>query len=214
MNTSHPEVRTVSTSPWTVADKHVAADAPRLIVVVSAISEEAALAARILAQTRTASQPVLLLGIAATREAENDLRRSLATVQAFIAAQGHPVDLKSEAGKGWLERIRPEFHPTDQVACYEEEGASLWNEPLSDVLARALEAPICDFSALHNSPAGGRPILMRAGAWLGSLGVIGGFLALQARVVISTQGWVQSLVLIVTFMVEMGLILLWNSFLG
>ncbi len=214
MNTSHPEVRTVSTTPWTVADKYLRTDAPRLIVIVSAISEEAALAARILAQTKIASQPVLLLGVAATREAENELRRSLATVQAFIAAQGHPVDLKSEAGKGWLERIRPEFRPIDQVACYEEEGASLWSEPLSDVLGRALQAPIYDFSGLHNAPAGSRPILSRAGAWVGSLGVIAGFLALQARIVISMQGWIQTLVLLVTFVVEMGVILLWNSFLG
>ncbi len=214
MNTSHPDVRTVSNTPWALTDKYAPAETPRLVVVVSAVTEEAALAARILAQTKTVSQPVLLLGVAATREAENDLRRGLATVQAFIAGQGHPVDLRSESGRGWLQRVRAEYRPVDQLACYEEESASLWSEPLSDVLARSLEAPVCDFSALHSPVAGGRITLSRAGAWLGSLGLIAGFLVLQARIVIAMQGLTQSLVLVVTFLAEIVLILLWNSFLG
>lgn len=215
MNTSDPRAGTVSVTPWTDAPvRSTSATAPRFVAVVSGVSEEALLAARIIDQARNGGLPVLLLGAAAAPDEETALRRDLVTVKAFIEGQGQSVELKMASGRGWLEQIKAECRPVDQVACYEEESAGTPRDPLSDVLARRLQIPILDFSALREAPEGRTSILSQAGAWLGSIAAIAGFLLLQARIITEMQGAVQSTALVLTLIPEVAVIWFWNSLWG
>jgi hypothetical protein len=214
MNTPESHVSPIAVAPWANSKDCARAATSKLVVVVSTVSEEAALAGRILEQAKAAGQPALLLGISPTPDGEAELRRSLVMVQAFMSAQGQSVELKSDSGIGWLDRIKAECAPSDQVACYAEMGVGMWNQPLSDILARALQVPIHDFSELRLAPSSRGSILAQAGAWIGSIATIGGFLALQAKIVLEMQGPAQGTALIVTLLPEVALILLWNSMLG
>ena len=87
-------------------------------------------------------------------------------------------------------------------------------QPLSDVLASTLALPICDLSPLHAPRSDRRSILPEVAAWVGSIAVIGGFLVLQNKIILEMQGWAQNLMLLISVAPEVGLIWLWNSFLG
>lgn len=214
MNTPNSQANTVVTAPWSKLQTCTTAATSKLVVVVSDVSEEAALAGRILRQARDNNQLILLFGVAATPEDEAELHLNLITVEGFVAAEGHPVDLQVQSGIGWLQKVKAEIGPTDQVTCYAEAGLGVWSQPLSDVLAHALQVPIQDFSALHNPPGSGQRILPQVVAWLGSIATIGGFLALQAKIVLEMQGAAQNGALLLTLLPEVALIWFWNSLLG
>ncbi len=215
MNTPDLRVNSIPVTPsWVAEHERLRQGRSKLLVVLSGVSEPAALAGRILAQARSGDQPVLLIGVASTIDAETDLHRRLVPVEAFIASQGHQVEIKTESGRDWLERVRREFASSDIVACYEHDGFGGRREPLSDVLARGLQAPVRDLTDFLRRAAGRRPILPQAAAWAGSILLIVGFLALQAKIVLEMQGWPQNVSLLMTIVAEVGLIWLWNSLLG
>lgn len=214
MNTPDSRPRTTTLSPWIAAQPSIAGDDPRLVVVITAVSEPASLARRVLGQTTNGIQPVLLVGVAATSEGEVELRRSLVAVEAFVAAQGHRVELQTASGRGWLEKIRPEFRPVDLVACYEEEDAGISRQPLSDVLARGLQATVHDLTDTLRPFSSRRALLPQVAAWLGSIALLVGFLVLQAKIVADMQDWTQTVTLVITLVPEIALIWLWNSILG
>ncbi len=214
MNTPDSRPRTATLSPWIAAQPSIAGDDSRLVVVIAAVSEPASLARRVLSQTANGIQPVLLLGVAPTPAGESELRRSLVAVEAFVAAQGHRVELQTASGRGWLEKIRPAFRPLDLIACYEEEGAGISRQPLSDALARGLQATVHDLTDTLRPFSSRRAILPQVGAWLGSIAILAGFLVLQAKIVVDMQDWTQTVTLVITLVPEIALIWLWNSILG
>ncbi len=214
MNTPDSHPRTATLSPWIATRPSIAGDDSRLVVVIAAVSEPASLARRVLAQTLNGIQPVLLVGVAANAEGESELRRSLVAVEAFVAAQGHRVELQTAFGRGWLEKVRPQVRPADLVACYEEEGAGISRQPLSDVLARGLQVTVHDLTDTLRPFSSRRPMLPQVAAWLGSIVILAGFLVLQAKIVVEMQDWTQTVTLVITLVPEIALIWLWNSILG
>lgn len=214
MNTPDSRPTTTTLSPWLAAQPSIAGDDSRLVVVIAAVSEPATLARRVLSQTTNGIQPILMLGVAPSSAAESELRRSLVAVEAFVAAQGHRVELQTASGRAWLEKVRPQFRPADLIACYEEEGAGISRQPLSDVLSRGLQVTVHDLTDTLRPFSSRRALLPQVVAWLGSIALIAGFLVLQAKIVVELQDWTQTITLLITLVPEIALIWLWNSILG
>ncbi len=215
MSAPNPRVSTVPTAPWVAPLEREPDVSSRLVVVISEVSEPATLARRILALTGCQDQTVVLLGVTPLSENEAGLRRSLVTVEGFVASQGHRVDLRTESGRQWVQRVAASCQPGDQVACYEEvDSTTSWRGPLSDVLAQALQLPVRDLTDLMRPVASKPTLLSPLAAWGGSIAIIGAFLFIQAKIVTSMQDWIQEVVLLLTLGPEVGLIWLWNSLLG
>ncbi len=213
MNAPQSAIKTVRPASWVASGETEALAEPRLVVVVSAVSDEAALARRILSLSTDPSRSVLLVGAAATWDAEYELRRRLVAVESFLAGQGSSVELLTDSGHGWPSRLAATCSQIDMIACYEEPDAAV-GKPLSDVLAEAIRLPVRDLSDLvGRQPPRGR-IFPHATAWLGSLSMIAGFGFLQARIVAEMFGWAQNVMLLLTVAAEIGLIWVWNALLG
>lgn len=214
MSAPNPRVSTVPSASWVAQPEREPHLSPRLVIVISEVSEPATLARRILALTRGQGQAVVLLGVTALSEDEASLRRSLVAVEGFIASQGHRVELRTQSGRQWAQRVAALCQPDDQVACYEEvDSTTSWRGPLSDLLSQTLQLPVRDLTDMTRPVASRRSSLWPLAAWMGSIAAIGGFLFLQAKVVTTMQGWLQEVVLLLTLGPEVGLIWLWNSLL-
>lgn len=186
---------------------------PRLVVVMRQVEEEALLAGRIQEVARQRGLSVLLLGVARDAASEAALRRSLVTIAAFLEANSRACapEIRIEQGRDWISKVRAILAPGDMLACYSEGRAGMLERPLSDVLASGLSMPVYTFAGLRGE-GGRRPsILAQVVSWAGSLGSIGAFMLLQARIVIGIQGWPQSVLLLITLLAEVGTVWLVNS---
>jgi hypothetical protein len=200
---------------------------PRRLVVVMLDAEEGAfLAGRILELARSRALPVLLVGAAPDATGAAELRRKLVTLAAFIKAEDslagrHPagsdarmrVELQIEQGTDWIARVKSLVQPDDMLACYSEGTVGMRRRPLTDVLSANLNMPVYAFSGLGGQESSRQSRLVQAVSWLASLGSIGAFLLLQARIVMVAQGWPQSVLLLLTLFAEAGVIYVLNSLL-
>ena len=227
MNQLHPDLQIESAALVTATAACATSSNPRLVVVIREVQEEAMLAGRIQEVARARGLSVLLVGIARDAATEAALRRNLVTVAAFLkegnAHAGLPLrratsapapEIQIEHGRDWLSKVRANLKPGDTLACYSEEPSGLFDRPLSDTLSCAVDMPVYTFTTLRAERSRGRDIAVQAASWIGSIASIGGFLMLQARIVLAVQGWVQSALLLITLLAEVGVVWAVNSVSG
>jgi hypothetical protein len=200
-------------------------DSPhRLAVVILEAEEEALLASRILELARPLDLPILLIGIAPDPADERKVRRNLVTIAAFIRegdarsewrqerhARTIAIDIQIVPGREWLGKLKSLLRRDDMLACYSEQVVGSQHRPLTDILAGDTNAPIYSFSGLPTAKKSRQNLLSQAGPWLASLAAIAGCFVVQVRIVSAVQGWAQSLLLLVTLVVDVGVIWLLNS---
>ncbi len=194
----------------------------RLAVVILDTEEEALLASRILELATPLGLPILLLGVAVDPADEKKVRRKLVTIAAFLregdarlekpgSRCGIQIEMQIVQGRDWPTKIKASLSRDDMLACYSEQVVGRQQRPLTDILASSTAAPIYSFSGLRVSEQSRQSMLAQAGAWIASLASIGGCFLVQARIVMSVQGWAQTVLLLVTLFAEAGLIWLVNS---
>lgn len=190
----------------------------RLVVVLQDVEQEALLASRILELARARGLGVVLVGIVPDPSLKNEpqLRRRLVRVAAFVkdAAGGSrnlPVEIRMDGGQRWLEAVRYLVRPGDMLACCSDWNVGRQQRPLNDVLGAGLHMPVYVFGDLGSSRSRSDGVLSRLAGWIASLASVAAFCIVSAQIVVSTQGLLQSLLLLGALGVEVGLIYLVNS---
>jgi hypothetical protein len=128
------------------------------------------------------------------------------------------VSVRPALGPGWLPAIRSVWRSGDLVVAHSEQRVRLWGvirRPLGPALLAALNAPVYVLSGYCPLPA------RRGRSWLsrfftGGLfaAVIAAFFAVQASLVrLPSRPW-QTLLLLVSVIVEYGLLWGWNRLSG
>ncbi len=227
MNQLHSDMQIESVAPARTYNVAGSTGSARLVVVIREADEEALLAGRIQELARARGLPVLLVGIARDASAEATLRRSLVTIAAFLreanTVAGRSLrgsnaamepDVHIECGRDWLSKVRAMLRPGDVLACYSEEQTGVFERPLSDILSAGSGMPIYAFSGLRAEQGRRQSRLAQASSWAGSLASIGGFLLLQARIVTTVGGWLQSVLMLATLAAEVAVVWLVNSLIG
>ena len=193
----------------------------RAVVVILDAEEEALLASRILEFVHVRGLPVLLVGVVQNATSEAALRRHLVTIAAFLreetarmGATLAPVEIQMERGRDWIGHIKSQLHPGDRLACYSEQTAGILGRPLSEILASGLSMPIYTFEGLRRQRHNRQNHVAQVASWGASFASIAGFFVLQARIVSSVQGGIQTVLLLITLGAEAGLIWLVNSLLA
>jgi hypothetical protein len=185
--------------------------APKLIVVVSGIAEEAALARRILVLASARDLPLLLLGVCAESDGELELRRKLVILAAFTRDQGLSVEIRVESGKDWVRKVAAVWNEGDLLACYAGENSGTQRNSLSDLLSSNLGIPVYLFTGLDTSRPDRNGIFSQIVSWIGSVAIILGFLWFQMKVTPPGTNGAYPVWLILSVLVEIGMIWLWNS---
>ena len=184
----------------------------RLVVVISEISDQAALATHIVRSMVTPFQGVLLVGVPSSLLDETRLRRNLVLLAAFLRDASSQVEIIVDRDRGWLQRLSAVVRPNDRLACGLERPSS--RPPLHDVLSSHFQAPVHVFTGDLGGEEGPRGWLQEIAPWVSSVAVILVFLWFQILLSRPPAAPAQSVLLILTLPVEVGFICLCNSLLG
>jgi len=220
MSTMETLLQVPSTEVFPAIEHGAQTDAKHLVVVLPGVEQEALLAGRILELARTRGLGILLVGVVQEPENDAELRRALVRIAAFIGdarrgGEAAPsVEIRVQRGMGWMEGVRCLLQPGDLLACCADWSVGMLHRPLHDLLAAGLSMPVYIFAETRALPLQRRQVLSQVGAWTGSLASIGAFCAVAARITVTTQGWLQSLLLLGARGVEAGLICFVNSLFG
>jgi hypothetical protein len=188
--------------------------ARRLIVLVPADTDYAAVTHRIWKLANAFGCQILFLSLCPDEAQESSLRRQLITMSAMIQDGKLCVDARLEIGSNWVSAVRSEVQEGDMIVCFAEQRAGLLHRPLSQILQSDLKAPVHILSGLspqNPSQSNWRSQIM---GWIGSMGIIAGAFLLQIRIVAMPRDWAQTILLILSVSAEIWLIGVWNSLFG
>jgi hypothetical protein len=124
-----------------------------------------------------------------------------------------PVETNVEIGTNWVDVVKRNYQAGDMIVCFAEQRAGLLQKPLSQILESNLIIPVYVVSGVYiPKPQSNR--LAEVAAWLGSIGMIAGFSLLQVKIMQVSEGWFQTLLLILVVIFETWLIWIWDSRFG
>ena len=187
--------------------------ARRLLVLIPVDMDHSAATRRIWQLANSVRSNVLLLGLCTDPADEPRLRRELITMASLLHDGRIAVETKIEIGTNWLSTVKTLSKADDMIVCFAEQRTGLLRRPLSQILESNLNTTLYILPGLI--PEKNRPNkLFQISAWLGSLVIIMAFGLLQSKVVQLQDGWVQSILLILSLAPEFWLIWVWNSLIG
>ena len=190
------------------------AERGRLIVIVPDVAEPALLAARIRLVAETRGQDVVMLGVASKSVSENDLRRRLTFLAAFLQGADVNVQFRVEEGQDWMPALLALLRANDLLACCVAEGSPGRGAEWLDQLSSQSDRPVYAFMDGNGVSQRGPGLLAGLAPWLASLGIIVGFFWLQVWLSQQGEGGAYSGWLLATVIVEIGLVWLVNVLLG
>ena len=153
---------------------------------------------------------VLLISLCKDSREESSRRRSLITLCAMLQDGSIAVETKVEDGTNWVDVVKRNYQSGDMIVCFAGQRAGLFQKPLSQILASNLTIPICVISGI-SIPQPKPNWLTQVMAWPGSIGIMVGFGVLQVKIVQVSEGWFQSILLILVIIPEIWLIWVWNN---
>ena len=184
----------------------------RFIVLFPAqIADHPNQAHRIWEIARSSGLNVLLLSLCSNYDEESQLRRQLVTMAALIGDGHICADIKIEHGNDWVRQVKNIYRPGDVIGCYAEQRVGFMQKLLHEVLRSQLDAPIYILSADQQIKSSEPKWWSQVAFWFGALAIIGGFLLLEVKLVQLPADWAHNLLLYFGVLVEVGLLLLWNS---
>ena len=153
---------------------------------------------------------VLLLTLCNDSNQESSLRRALMILCAMLQDGRIPVETKVENGTNWVDVIKRNYQVDDMIVCFAEQCADLLQKPLGQILESKLIIPVYVVSVV-NIPKPKSNRLAEVTAWLGSIGMIAGFSLLQVKIIQVSEGWFQTILLILVVISEIWSICVWDS---
>jgi len=153
---------------------------------------------------------VLLISLCKDPKQESSLRRALIILCAMVQDGRIPVETNVEIGMNWVDIVKRNYQAGDMIVCLAEQRAGLLQKPLSQILESNLTIPVYVVSGVH-IPKPKSNWLAEVTVWLGSIGIIAGFGLLQVKIMQVSEGWFQTLLLILVVISEIWLIWVWDS---
>ena len=183
----------------------------RLIVLVSDLESDYMPSIRRISELAYAQRAnVQFLALCKDTRQELSLRRIWATMSMMMQLGGVSAEAKVEIGTSWVDVVKRNYQTGDMIVCFAEQRAGLLQKPLSQILESNLIIPVYVVSGVH-IPKPKSNWLVYVTAWLGSIGIIAGFGLLQVKIMQVSEGWFQTLLLILVVIFETWLIWVWDS---
>lgn len=187
----------------------------RLIVLVpDAESDYTPVVHRIWELAKAFGGRVQFLGLCNEAAREPGLRRQLVTLSALVGDGTVSVESKIESGNNWLNAVKSNWHAGDVLACFTEQQAGIRRRPLSQLLESNFAATIYVLDDLAQPDRAQSNWKSVAAAWAGSIGIILSFFWLQVKIDQASSNWVDMAILMLSILVEVWLIWIWNSLFG
>jgi hypothetical protein len=205
---------TASLSDASITLKTSPISAGRLIVLVPADLDYTTATRRIWELAVSTGSHIQLLSLCKDVGEEPSLRRQLILMSALVGDSRISTEAKVEIGANWVDAVKKNYQMGDMIVCFTEQHAGLFHRPLSQILKAKLDIPIYILSGLYTREHSGLSWISQVIKWTGSIGIIVGFFLVQSRIVLSLNDWIQTILLILTVVLEFWLIWVWNSLFG
>jgi hypothetical protein len=187
----------------------------RLIVLVpDAESDYTPVVHRIWELAKAFGGRVQFLGLCNDAAREPSLRRQLVTLSALVGDGTVSAESKIESGSNWLNAVKSNWHEGDVLVCFTEQRAGMRRRPLSQLLESSFAATIYVLDNLSQPDRAQTNWKSTVVAWTGSIGILLGFFWLQVKIDQASSNWVGMAVLMLSILVEVWLIWIWNSLFG
>jgi uncharacterized membrane protein YeaQ/YmgE (transglycosylase-associated protein family) len=183
----------------------------RLLVLVPADSDYAAMTHRVWKLANATGMHVQFLSLCEDAAQEPSLRRALIATSTLIQDGRVCAEVNVEIGMNWVEAVKRNCQPGDMVVCFAEQRVGLLQRPLSQVLESDLHRPVYILAGLDPQTHSRSNWLSLVTVWLGAIGIIVGSAVLQIRITSLPQDWAQTTLLILSVVGEVWLIWAWNS---
>lgn len=141
--------------------------------------------------------------------------RNMATMKAVTSANRLPVSAKTVLSEDWLKTLKKVIGPNDIIVCQEEQtvlNGHFKPEALGDYLSEKFNNPVQTMSGYYH------PVQTIAKKWMheligliGLLVILGVFTWLQINVDEALADPYGSIFIMITFMIEMGAIIIWQK---
>jgi hypothetical protein len=189
----------------------------RLIVLIpGSLANNTNLAHKIYWMADRENLAVLYLTLVDNDENTLAVSRCMATMKAVTSANKLSVESKLTETGNWLKVLREVSHPGDTIVCPEEQTVLVGffrTIPVSDFLSDQLDTPVLTISGFYN------PYQTQVKKWFHEFFSFTGFLAIMAfftwsqiRLGQTSLGSQNTLLVMVTFLIEIGAIWAWNWF--
>jgi hypothetical protein len=182
----------------------------RLIVLIPDLDvDEAEISKRIWELASPPGLTVIFFGLCGEIVNEARIHRRLITLANLTREPRVSVDAHVEFGKNWLRGVQKILQDGDVVVCSSETKPGFARKSLSRVFETA-HIPVWTLDELY------QPIPIRRGwmagiiFWVVSLAILLGFFWLQIQITQLANDWVQSTYLLLTIIVEIGVIWGWH----
>ena len=181
-----------------------------LVLVPDADLDHAAATRRVWQLADDLGVNIQFIGLCNDEAQESSLRRQLVIMTALVQDGNVSAEAKVEIGNNWVKVVKSNWQAGDLIVCFAEQRAGLFR-PLSQIIRANLDLPVYILSGLYlQSPA---KLNVRASItmWAGFLCILTVSFLLQIRIIALPRDWAQTTLLILSVMVELGLIWAWNN---
>ena len=187
----------------------------RLVILVpNADLDEIRLARRIRAMMSPYKVGILLLSPVIREEEDSLEHRRLTNLAAILGDPFYTVTTKTISGKRWIGEIKQNLLPGDLLVCLKGQHApSLGqkSQPIDQALVGQLPCPVYVLNNIAIKETSRRTFSHRLVGWLVPIAIILLFLGFDVRIILDTGGWVNTMLLGTTLIVEVVLIWSWNN---
>lgn len=181
----------------------------RLLVLIPTGIDYSAATRQVWKLARAMGMPVQLLGLCKNGIEQPELQRELVTMTSLLQDGKVVTEARVAAGSNWIEVVKSIYRRGDLITCFGEQRTGLLQRPLGQVLESNLKATVYVFSNVDPQDSKTNA-LAGLTTWLVFLGIVIGFGILQAKIVQSPAGWLQSILLILSLIPEFWLIWILN----
>lgn len=187
----------------------------RLLVLISEADEDdSQLPGRIQQLAAQRGCPVALLAMYGGEESHARVRRQLISLAATIRGPNTPVEILTRPGHDWIRQIESLSRPGDLVVCSLGATAGKGSSPASAIMNSELAVPVHVLTRMADTPPDRRSLGQTALIWAANLGLLAGFLWLQARIDQIDAPTIRTVLFGLSIGLEVGLLWVWNTFAG
>jgi len=187
----------------------------RLVILApNADLDEIRLARRIRSMLVTHQAGILLLSFVSREEEDALERRRLTNLAAVLRDPLYTMAYRTIPRKHWVEEIKENLLPGDLLVCLEGQNAPSWglkSQPVGLVLAGRLPCPVYVLHNIAIEEAPRQGISHRIVGWAVSIAMVLLFIGFDVRIVQEAGGWISTLLLGMSMLIEAGLLLSWNN---
>lgn len=181
----------------------------RLLVLVPAQVDYTSATHRLWELARAFGCNIFFLSLCTDPAQEASLRRQLIMMSAMVHDGKVFAEARVEMGTNWVSAVRSYLQADDMIVCLTEQRIGFLHRPLHEILKTNLDVPVYILSDPHphNSK---QDRFSQIVMWLGFLAIVIGSGFLQVKIAQLTQGWLQTVLLVVSTLNEFWLIWVWS----